>query len=651
MARRVGDLVAQRAAASFVGRARELDLLCRMLDGQEPLITHIHGIAGIGKSSLLRAFEARARQRGATVISLDCRMIEPTARGFLRELGTAMGLESADPEAAAARLGELGERVVISLDTYELVRLMDDWLRQVFFPQLPDNVRVVLAGREPPVPAWWSAAGWQGLFRSMTLDPLSEEEALGFLAQAGIGPIEARQINRVTQGHPLALQLAGSARAEHPDVALEEAALQRVVAELTRLYLLEIDDPRTRQVLEAASVVRRATLPLIAAMLPDVAPQDAFQRLRALPFVDLVQDGLHIHDAIQHAIATSLKASDPERYRAYRRAAWRSLRRGVGSADPADLWRYTADMLYIIENPILREGFFPSGAQSCAFGPPRPGDDDSIREIITTTEGPESAAHLLRLWEGAPHVFHVGRDQHGSIAGFYCLFQPDQVDQQLLAADPVLRRWMAHLNEEAPLPRGQVALFVRRWLSRERGEQPAPAQGAAWLDMKRIYMELRPRLRRVYMVIWDVETYGETAQQLGFELLPDPHVTLDGRTYYSAANDFGPGSVDGWLARLVGIELGEMVERGILDVDARELVLNGARTPLTRLEFGTFQYLYERAGRAVGRDELLDAVWGQDYVGGSNVVDAVIRTLRRKLGDRSSSIETVWGIGYRYREP
>src|SRR5690606_18507418 len=153
MARRVGDLVAQRAVATFVGRSRELDHLCRMLDDEEPLITHIHGIAGIGKSSLLRAFEARARGRGATVISLDCRMIAPTARGFLREPGAGMGFGSAGPAAAAGGLGELGERVVIALDTYERFRLMDDWLRQECFPPRPDNARVVLAGREPPVPA------------------------------------------------------------------------------------------------------------------------------------------------------------------------------------------------------------------------------------------------------------------------------------------------------------------------------------------------------------------------------------------------------------------------------------------------------------------------------------------------------------------
>lgn len=49
------------------------------------------------------------------------------------------------------------------------------------------------------------------------------------------------------------------------------------------------------------------------------------------------------------------------------------------------------------------------------------------------------------------------------------------------------------------------------------------------------------------------------------------------------------------------------------------------------------------------RAELIEVVWGTTYTGGSNVVDAVVRTLRRKLGDRAATIETVRGVGYRYR--
>lgn len=60
-------------------------------------------------------------------------------------------------------------------------------------------------------------------------------------------------------------------------------------------------------------------------------------------------------------------------------------------------------------------------------------------------------------------------------------------------------------------------------------------------------------------------------------------------------------------------------------------------------------YLYQREDRAVTRTSLLEEVWGYDYEGDSNVVDVVIRSLRKKLGERASLIETVRGVGYRFR--
>lgn len=56
--------------------------------------------------------------------------------------------------------------------------------------------------------------------------------------------------------------------------------------------------------------------------------------------------------------------------------------------------------------------------------------------------------------------------------------------------------------------------------------------------------------------------------------------------------------------------------------------------------------LAERAGSVVSRDELLDEVWRSRNTG-SNVVDAVVRLLRKKLGPYASELETVRGHGYR----
>ena len=114
------------------------------------------------------------------------------------------------------------------------------------------------------------------------------------------------------------------------------------------------------------------------------------------------------------------------------------------------------------------------------------------------------------------------------------------------------------------------------------------------MDVKRKYLELRPNLRRVYLTLRDLEPYAAAATKLGFRVLAE----TGGDGYHSAMLDFGPSSVDGWLARLVAAEL-RVEEDGLLDCAARELVLNGRRIGLTKLEFGVMEYLHRRAGLPV----------------------------------------------------
>jgi DNA-binding winged helix-turn-helix (wHTH) protein len=125
-------------------------------------------------------------------------------------------------------------------------------------------------------------------------------------------------------------------------------------------------------------------------------------------------------------------------------------------------------------------------------------------------------------------------------------------------------------------------------------------------------------------------------------------VTIAGVEYTSVALDFGPASVDGWLAGLAAAELG-LDEEPALDDSARELAVGNETVALTPLEYGLFAHLRRREGRTVSRSELRREVWGTKYTGGSNVVDGVVRSLRQKLGPAGSVVETVRGSGYRLR--
>ena len=86
----------------------------------------------------------------------------------------------------------------------------------------------------------------------------------------------------------------------------------------------------------------------------------------------------------------------------------------------------------------------------------------------------------------------------------------------------------------------------------------------------------------------------------------------------------------------------------VLDTAQRQLVVDGRRVDLTKLEFEFFDYLYQRRGKVVARASLMCDVWGYQYTGGSNVIEALVRSIRRKLGVRAAIIETIRGVGYRY---
>jgi DNA-binding response OmpR family regulator len=85
-----------------------------------------------------------------------------------------------------------------------------------------------------------------------------------------------------------------------------------------------------------------------------------------------------------------------------------------------------------------------------------------------------------------------------------------------------------------------------------------------------------------------------------------------------------------------------------LDTDLRRFVIDGAEVSLTPLQFNLLRHLSSHPARVIDRDELVQAVWGRAFVG-SNVVDASIRLLRKKLGAHAGAIETVKGFGYRFR--
>ena len=88
----------------------------------------------------------------------------------------------------------------------------------------------------------------------------------------------------------------------------------------------------------------------------------------------------------------------------------------------------------------------------------------------------------------------------------------------------------------------------------------------------------------------------------------------------------------------------------VIDPDAREVEVGGVLVDLTRTEFDVLDALSSQPRLAYSRRQLVDAVWGPDWVGDDRLVDVHVAHVRRKLGDDPASpryVSTVRGVGYR----
>jgi DNA-binding response OmpR family regulator len=87
-----------------------------------------------------------------------------------------------------------------------------------------------------------------------------------------------------------------------------------------------------------------------------------------------------------------------------------------------------------------------------------------------------------------------------------------------------------------------------------------------------------------------------------------------------------------------------------IDIDGREVHLDGVPVTLTRTEFDVLAALSSRPGAVLSRRQLLEAVWSDSWIGNDNIVDVHVGHLRRKLGDNPAEpryVNTVRGVGYR----
>lgn len=107
--------------------------------------------------------------------------------------------------------------------------------------------------------------------------------------------------------------------------------------------------------------------------------------------------------------------------------------------------------------------------------------------------------------------------------------------------------------------------------------------------------------------------------------------------------------VEAALRRSAGIATSTLIAGAVtIDTQSREVRLNGETVELNRKEFDLFYYLCENRDMVLSRTQILENVWGYDYLGSESTVDTHMNRLRKKLGEYGSMVKTVRGVGYRF---
>lgn len=89
----------------------------------------------------------------------------------------------------------------------------------------------------------------------------------------------------------------------------------------------------------------------------------------------------------------------------------------------------------------------------------------------------------------------------------------------------------------------------------------------------------------------------------------------------------------------------------VLNLKSRTVSKSGRLLELTQVEYQILEYFFSNPNTALGRSDILNRVWGENYYGDEKIVDVNIRRLRMKLEDKPSKpifLQTVWGFGYKW---
>lgn len=545
----------------FVGRQQERDLFqSALMSAELPFnVLYLFGAGGVGKSSLLREYGYIARQLGVDLIQIDGRVTEPNPETFLKALQSTLNIPNGMIfSALAART----HRTAILIDTAELLTPLDSWWQEEFLPQLPDNVLVVIAGRNPPAPRWRTDPGWQQVMRVHRLHNLTPEESRAYLMRRQVRASEHGVVLDFTYGHPLALSLVADLYAQSPDVVFKPENAPDIIKTILDQFLQELPTPTHRVALESCTLVRLMTEPLLGQMAQtdEETTRALFDWLRHLSFIDADRHGLYPHDLAREALTADLRWRNPERYVRLHERARTFYMKQVSLLSAREQRRLLADYIYLHrDNPMVRPYFEWQSSGALFTDALKPQDEPLLVEMVAQHEGSESA-QLVAYWLARqPQGFSIIRQTGGQPAGFLSMVSLEKTNAADRRRDPAVAATWAFLQHTPPLRADERATLFRFWLASAEYQSVSPVQSRIFLNIVQHYLTT-PGLAYTFLPCADADFWRDAFFYADLQRIPAADFRVDGRTYGVYGHDWRVRPAMAWLTLLGERELNPQAE-------------------------------------------------------------------------------------------
>ncbi|MDF2910952.1 MAG: hypothetical protein K0Q56_1833, partial [Sporolactobacillus laevolacticus] len=243
-------------------------------------------------------------------------------------------------------------RILVTVDHFERLKPIERLFINDFLPRLPEiGVAAILASRLPPPQEWRANSALDRRVHEMTLAPFTYQETVAYAqAHGAVNPEVIHKFNRLSDGLPLALALLADSWSMNQQ--LSDQDYQLVAQHISVKVLRELTKPELQPMVDVLTILQYANQETLSLITRQNVTRAQYLTLLQLSFIQLLPEGLAIHDLARTHLLNDLKMREPERLKSLRMRAAKLLYHQLGNAQKGDRRPIASQLLHLCKDGL-----------------------------------------------------------------------------------------------------------------------------------------------------------------------------------------------------------------------------------------------------------------------------------------------------------